>query len=312
MTEIPEELRLFRSELLDAIDRDLGRGRLRSRSVHHLPFRLGIRTLAVVVAASAAVLIGLTLTATSPPSAYAAAKKALAATAAASSGTITGTVTHDGSSYTLDTTQWNGNSIAVTPGDRSAGGPNSALKLIDGAAYVEQPDGTWLHYASETGVGPKVGPMVELAHDNIEGNTAGQILSLATGLTQATQPDGSTLYTGTIPDSSTDKGTNPNDDLILRIITDLSNGSDNAPNSPGGFHSGLDLKMTVGADGFVRQVSLTSKQQGTTTALSSPTTWTVTYGSLGTTAPIAPPATSTPTPPVVWSQPPACTSACGG
>jgi hypothetical protein len=54
-----------------------------------------------------------TVSAAVPPSAYAAAKKALAATAAASSGRITGLVSQNGSSYSLDTTRWNGDSISM-------------------------------------------------------------------------------------------------------------------------------------------------------------------------------------------------------
>jgi hypothetical protein len=309
MNDIPEELRLYRSQLLDAIDRDLQRHTPRSKLTKRRSFRLGIPTLAVVAAATAAVVFGLTLSGASPSNAFAAARKALAATEAASSGTITGTVTHDGSSYTLDTTQWNGGSISVTPGDRSELAPNQGIRLIDGGAYVEQPDGTWLHYASESGLGPKVGPHFELAHNNVAGNTANDILSLATNLTQTTQPDGSTVYTGTIPDTNIDTGVAPTDDAIMRIISTLREGTD----QPNGFHNGVQLQMTVGSDGFVQQVSLTYQQQNTGSAENDGTyTWNITYSQLGNTPPITPPATSTPTPPVVWSQPPACTKPCGG
>ena len=275
------------------------------------------RTLRLSLAAAAlatafAVAVGLTLTASAPPAADAAAKKALAATAAADSGTMTGSVTHDGSSYTLDTTQWNGDAIEMTRGDRSQLGPFQALVLIGGGAYLEQADGTWLHYASASGVGPKVGPMVELAQNNVAGNTAGQILSLASGLTQTTQSDGTTLYTGTIPNTPGDPGIDPNGDAILRIISRLSNGSDNTPGAPGGYHSGLQLTMAVGTDGFVRQISLTYRQQGTgSSATDGSYTLTVTYSKLGSTPAITPPATSTPTPPVIWSPGPACTAPCG-
>lgn len=274
--------------------------------------RRGVVGLSAVAAlAVAAIIVGLTATAASPPSAYAAAKKALAATAAASSGTVTGSVSHDGSSYTLDTTQWNGDSIAVTRGDKSAFGGNQALTLIGGAAYVEQADGTWLHYTSESGVGPKVGPTIQLAHDNVAGNTANQILSLAPGLTQTSQPDGTTLYSGTIPNLNTDPGVAPTDDTILRTITNLRTG--NEKSAPAGFHNGLQLQMTVGPDGLVRQISLTFQQQHTGSATSDGNyTWTVTYSQLGSTPPITAPATSTPTPPVNWSPGPACTAPCGG
>lgn len=312
MTNTPQELDLIRTQLRVAIERDLHRRMPRSRVTRRRSVRVGIPIVGAVTAATAAVVLSLTLTAATPASAYAAAKKALAATTAASSGTITGTVTHNGTSLTLDTTQWNGNSIAMTPGDNGVLGPNHALKLVDGAAYVKQPDGSWLHYASESGVGPKIGPMFELAHNNVAGTTVEQILALATGIQQSTQPDGSTLYSGTIPNVNSDPGVAPTDDTILRIISDLRTG-ENAPGS----HNGVQLEMTADPDGLVQQISLTYQQQDTGSPVNDGTyTWTVNYTQLGNTPPITPPATSTPTPPVIWSQLPACPppphGPCGG
>jgi hypothetical protein len=278
---------------------------------------IGLSATAAAIALALVVVSLLTLGGTSAPSAYAAAKKALAATAAASSGTITGSVSHGGSSVTLATTQWNGDSITVTRGGTGDLGPNQALTLIDGDAYVEQADGTWLHYSSESGVGPKVGPEVELAHNNVAGTGAGQILSLATGLTQVSQSDGTTVYTGTIPNLNTDPGVPSTDDTILRIIANLRAGNDAfGPHkmfAPAGIHGDLQIKMTVGADDLVRQISLTIQQQDTGTATTDGTyTWTVTYSRLGSTPSITAPATSTPTPPVVWSSGTPCTVPCGG
>jgi len=59
---------------------------------------------------------------------------------------------------------------------------------------VQTADGSWLHYASASDVGPKLGPFVQLAQDNVAGNTADQILALATGLQKTVQPDGTTVY----------------------------------------------------------------------------------------------------------------------
>ena len=300
MNEIPDELLYYRLQLRDAVRRDVRRQTTR---------RSAVPAVGILAAATGAVVLGLTLTAASPASADASARRALAAAAAAGSGTITGTVTHDGSSFTLDTTEWNGDSIAVTPGDNGPIGPNHAIELVDGAAYVEQSDGTWLHYSNESGVGPKVGPQFELAHNDVAGTTADQIISLATGLTQTSQSDGTTLYTGTIPNLDTDPGSAPSDDTIMRILTNLRTG-DNAPND---FHTGIQLQMTAGPDGLVQQISLTIQQQDTgSSADDGAYTWTITYSRLGSTPPITPPATSTPTPPVIWSPGTPCTSPCGG
>ena len=76
----------------------------------------GLSAVATAVA-SAAVLIGVLATA-SPPSAYAAAKKAVAATSAGAmrSGTMTLVVTHGSSRWTLYKVRWNGQDIAMSNG----------------------------------------------------------------------------------------------------------------------------------------------------------------------------------------------------
>ena len=80
---------------------------------------------------------------------------------------------------------------------------------------------------------------MQLVRDNVEGDAAGQILALATGLQQTKRPDGTTLYTGTIPDSSADPGVTPADDAILRMITNLRSG--NEPGAPDSFRGDLKL-----------------------------------------------------------------------
>ncbi len=75
--------------------------------------------------------------------------------------------------------------------------------------------------------------------------------------------------------------------------------------------------MTVGADGVVRQISLTYQQQGTGSPETDGSyTATLRYSQLGSTPAITPPATSTPTPPVIWSPGPPChpppSGPCGG
>jgi hypothetical protein len=267
-----------------------------------LPQRGSRRRLIVLSAAAlalslAAVIVGLAVSATSPASAIAAARKALAATAAAASGTMTIAITGHGSTiWSLDSTRWNGDDIAVTTGANHRLGPNRQLLLIGGGAYVQTADGHWVHYAKESNVGPKLGPAAQLAHDNVVGSTAQQILGLATGLQKTARPDGTTVYTGTIPNSTADPGIDPRDDAIMRIITKLRSG--NKPGAPGGYHNDLQLKMTVASDGLVRQIRLAFQQHGTNSpADAGPTTWTVTYSRLGSTAPITAPADSTPATP---------------
>jgi len=252
---------------------------------------IGLSAAAAVLLAAG--VVGLLLSGAAPQSAYAAASKAVAATAAAGSGTMTMTVTHDGTTDVLDTTGWYGHDIAVSSGPRHLLGPYRRLLLVGGGVYVQQADGTWLRYPNWSHIGPKLGPAALLAERNVAGNSAGEILALATGLQEAKQPDGTTLYTGTIPDSSAGPRGGRAGDAILRMITSLRSG--NEPGAPGGSHAGLKLQLTAGSDGRVQQVSLTFQQQDSgSPAGDGAYTWCVTYSQLGTAPPIAVPATSAP------------------
>ena len=261
------------------------------KSRHRRAVGLGVTVAAAV--AVIGVVVGLALTAASPPGAEAAARRALAATAAAPSGTMTTTVLHAGVTQTIDAARWNGSDIAFSPGD----GPIPQLLLIGGGMYVQTSDGTWLHYANASDVGPKpLGGLEQLAQDNIASTTPQQILALATGVQQTAQPDGTTVYTGTIPSSSLDPAMVPGNDAITSMIlgaqkrTDMMFGGagGNAPGSS--VQNDLQFEMSVGGDGLVRQVSVTFQQNGTYT-------WSVTYSQLGSTPPITAPASSTDVPP---------------
>jgi hypothetical protein len=251
---------------------------------------IGLSAVAAAVALAAAVA-GLVLSAATPQSAYAAARQAVVATATAASGTMTMTVAHNGTTYVLDTTRWNGRDIAVSSGPRHLLGPDRQILLAGGGAYVRQADGRWLRYPSVSDLGPKLGPAVQLAEDNVAGSTAGQILALATDLHQTKQPDGATLYTGMIS-SRKNPRVAPASDTIRRMIAILRSGNESG--APGGFHGDLELRLTVTGDGRVQQVSVTFQQQDTGSAAADGTyTWSVTFSRLGATPPITVPGTST-------------------
>jgi hypothetical protein len=270
--------------------------------------------LAVTVAAAVAVVgvvVGLALTAASPPSAdAAAARRALVATAAAPSGTMTTTVLHAGVTKTVEAARWNGHDIAYSPDD---GGPIPQLLLIGGGMYVQTPDGTWLHYANASDVPPKpLGGMEQLAQATIAATTPQQIIALATGVQKRTQPDGSTVYTGTIPASSLDPALVTGNDAITSMIlgaqkrTDgmvgVGKATEQTPGAPC-CQQNLQLHMSVGNDGLVKQVSITFQQQNASTpALDGNYTWSTTYSQLGNTPPITPPTSSTDVPPGTLPQ----------
>jgi hypothetical protein len=302
MNETARELDLIRTQLRAAIERDLHDRSPRSRVTQRRSFRIAIPTLAALAAATAAIVLGLTLSAASPSSASAAAQRALAATAAAPSGTMTTTVLHAGVTHTIEAARWNGSDIAFSPGL----GPIPQLLLIGGGMYVQTSDGTWLHYANASNVAPKpLGGLVQLAHDNIACTSPQQILALATHVQKATQPDGTTVYTGTIPNSSIDPGLVPGNDAITSMIlgaqkrTDMIFGAGrNQGEAPGGYPNDLQLQMSVGGDGLVKEVSVTFQRQGTgSPAVDGTYKWSVTYSQLGSTPPITAPASSTDVPP---------------
>jgi hypothetical protein len=256
---------------------------------------VGLGATVAVAVTVVGVVVGLALTAASPQGAAAAARRALAATVAALSGTMTTTVLHAGITQTIDAARWNGSDIAFSPGD----GPIPQLLLIGGGMYVQTSDGTWLHYANASDVGPKpLGGLEQLAQDNIASTTPQQILALAAGVQQTTNPDGTTVYAGTIPSSSLDPAMVPGNDAITSMILGaqkrtamMSGGGPDQGDAPGSsVQSDLQFEMSVGADGLVDQVSVTFQQNGTYT-------WTVTYSQLGSTPPITAPAGSTDVPP---------------
>ena len=181
---------------------------------------------------------------------------------------MTTTVRHGGVTRTIDATRWNGHDIAFSTGFDQF----PQLLLIGGGMYVQTSDGTWLHYANASDVGPKpLGGLTHFAQDNIAGTTAQQILGLATHVQKTAQADGTTVYTGTIPSSSINAGNDPGNNAIISMIlgaqkrTDMMFGAGQG-DAPGGRLNDLQLLMSVGGDGLVRQVSVSFQGQGTGSA----------------------------------------------
>jgi hypothetical protein len=142
-----------------------------------------------------------------------------------------------------------------------------------------------------------------MAQDNIAGTTAQQILALATHVQKTVQPDGTTVYTGTIPSSSINARNDPGNNAVIGMIlsaqkrTDMMFGAGKG-DAPGTEPGDLQLQMTVGGDGLVNQVSVTFQGQDTGSSAQDGTyTWSVTYSQLGSTPPITAPPTSTDVPP---------------
>jgi len=304
MNETTRELDLIRTHLRAAIERDLHNNTASVPVTHRRSFRLGVPTLAAVAVATSAIVLGFAVSAAAPSGASAEARRALAATAAAPSGTMTTTVLHAGVTKTVESARWNGHDIAYASDD----GPIPQLMLIAGGLYAQTPAGTWLHYANASDVPPKpVGGMEQLAQATIAATTPQQIIALATHVQKTTQPDGTTVYTGTIPATSLDPATVPGNDAITSMILGAQKRTDGmvgvgkaTPQTPGAAccQQDLQLQMSVGSDGLVKQVSITFQQQNASSPAADGTyTWSVTYSQLGSTPPITPPTGATDVPP---------------
>jgi len=206
---------------------------------------------------------------------------------------MTLTVVSGAKTWRLETTRWHGHEVALFPGQGSVLGRDRELLLVGHGAYIETANGTWIHYARASDVGDRLGPGVQLARDNVAGTTADRILTVTNDIRKTSRPDGTTVYTGTIPDSAADPTISAKDDTIMGVITKLRSG--NQPGAPGGRHPNLRLRMIVARDGLVGRISITFHQTGAhSTTSGGATTWSITYSHLGTTPPITPPATSTP------------------
>jgi hypothetical protein len=245
--------------------------------------------LSVVAAALTAAVVALTVSLVSPPSAYAAARRAIAMTTAVGSGTMTLSASHNGTTYTLNTARWNGKDAQVTTGPRHLLGTDKQILLIGGAIYLQQADGSWLRYANSSELGPRLGRLVQTARDDVMGTSAEQILALVSGsLRQTKESNGTLVYAGTIPDLTGMPASWQDGSVIMQMITNLQIGNGTA--DPGGFHRNLRLRMVVGSDDLVRKLSLTYRQTDT----GSPTTngvytWTIAYSHLAMTSPITSP-----------------------
>jgi hypothetical protein len=246
------------------------------------PRRLVGLSAAVAAVVAAGVVVGLLVTAASPPSAYAAAKKAMAATAAAASGTMTlssGTSSSIAAGMsTVVTVRWNGKDVAIASGSGGSVLPGfDRLLLVGGGAYLQRADdGSWLHYASEADLEPSLGSGTVLAAYGLAvASRAAQIIASAYGLQKTEQPDGSTVYSGTIPPNSPAKGA-PSKDLGGLVM-------DSAQSMLPTFGSGGAFQLVVGSDGLVRQMSETAAPPATGA-------WRVEYSRLGDPQQITPPA----------------------
>jgi hypothetical protein len=260
---------------------------------------------AALAAVAASVMFG----GASTQNAYAAAHRALAATSAQRSGTKTLTV----NGTRLYTLRWNGDRIALAKGQSSplvlghVLGYNRQLRLIGSTVYVQGPHGTWAHYArsclvspascpSVAGVAYKIGPEVINLAAQVKGDTAHEILSVATDLHMSGGADGTTVYTGKIRNVHADPLQTLSEDDIMAFIAKLRGGGASDAVAPGGTYPATsNLTLVVGNDGLVQRISFSFQQPSCPTGVAAPNcprngpatspnrtiTWSVQYSHLG-------------------------------
>jgi len=179
---------------------------------------------------------------------------------------------------TVVTVHWNGKDVAIASGTGGNIFPGfDRLLLVGGGVDLQRADdGSWLHYASEADLESSLGSGTVLAAYGLAvASRAAQIIASAYGLQKTEQPDGSTVYSGTIPPNSPAKGA-PSKDLGGLVM-------DSAQSMLPTFGSGGAFQLVVGSDGLVRQMSETAAPPATGV-------WRVEYSRLGDPQQITPPA----------------------
>jgi hypothetical protein len=234
----------------------------------------GVSAAAAVAALGlAGVLVGLTLSAASPQSAYAEARKAIAATSAGAvrSGRVTLTFGLGGQKTLLTTAEWSGKDISIRDVELSRFGARRLI-LTGANAYEQRLDGTWVRYPSASDLGRRLPAIARDTRTMLTGSRADQILALVPGLHKTAEPDGTTVYAGTIP-ASNFAAASPTGNTATRLVAALKRAG----------KEGAQLRLVVGSDGLVRELSEIVDHR--TRA------WTIQYSELGTTPPVSPPHT---------------------
>jgi hypothetical protein len=237
--------------------------------------------LALATAAGVAIFLAVASPGVTPgvENAAAAIKKAAILTAASAeqSGTATVQMTHDGRVWTHKTVRWNGNNIEIT--DQSPGGSSSGLPLlvVNGMMYGHDPDHEgWVEVGPVSSIDPGSGTTPTDILAAVREDMGGTTLRSITGAMTTTEPDGSTVYGGTVPAGEIARQTGFKEGQAIRVFPFgyVAHEAAADPASP------LDTTITVGADDVIRQIAVT---WGTWT-------YTVTYNDLGSTPALVAPA----------------------
>jgi hypothetical protein len=212
--------------------------------------------------------------------AAAAVKKAATLTSASAerSGTAVVRITHDGDLWAGTTIRWNGADLALARDAARRGKPGAALLVVDGTMYGVE-DGRWVELGPPESIDPGSGttPAEYLAavREDVGGTTLRRIAGGVGSLTTRRLADGSTAYIGTVAAGLIARESGFKEGRAIRVLPFGYVAHDKAAN-PAAL---LDVALTVGADGTVREIAVRWPRW----------TYTVAYSGLGATpAPAAP------------------------
>lgn len=216
--------------------------------------------------------------------AAAAIRKAVTLTAASAeqSGTADVRISHDGQLWAGKVISWNGDDVELNDTTRwpQSGYP---LLVVDGMMYGHGPESEgWIELGPTSSIDPGSGTtpteQLEAIREDVGGTTLRRMIAAmtATGLTTATQSDGSTVYRGTVEAGQIARETGFKEGEAIRVFPFgyVAHGAAADPASL------LDTAVTVGTDGVIREFAA---NWGTWT-------YTVAYSDLGATPRIVAPA----------------------
>jgi hypothetical protein len=279
----------------EAVRRQVSGGAVRQTR----PRRTSVRRRRVGVAAVGASLVAVAVTAAvltggSPggEDAVAAITRAATVTAASAerSGRAVVRITHDGTPWAGSTIRWHDDDLAVFQDSPTRSGKaGSPLLLVDGMMYgIDPRDGVWVVLGSpksiDAGSGTTPGEYLAAVREDVGGGTLHRLTTAMSGLTTSSRAGGSTVYSGTVPAALVAREAGFKEGRPIRLLPFgyVAHGEAADPSAP------LEATVTIGADGIVREVSVSWGADGSAWRYS------VAYDGLGRTAPLTRPANARP------------------
>jgi hypothetical protein len=239
------------------------------------------------VVAAAVVVVGILSGGPGVESATAAFQQAATLTAAAAerSGTVDVRITHNGDEWAGSFIRWNGDDISIA---RDRPSPfrkvGDEMRVVDGILYGLDDTGGWVAIGGPRNIDPDSGTTPDEYLAAVRADVGGVTLQRFTanmrGLTRTSLDDGSAGYRGTVAAGVVAPATGFKEGRELRVLPFGYVAHDEAANP----NSQLDLAVTVGPEGIVREIRVTWGTPASSWA------YEVTYSGLGTTpALVAPP-----------------------